>query len=125
MKPSVRQEILGRISDNLRAARLRQRMSQEEVARRAGLHRTEIGKLENRERLPRIDSAVKLATALDIPVDQLVDGVTWEPARRAWERGRFVVSYDLRPPISNDATFRQIQSSTSDRSEDGARRREL
>lgn len=94
MKPSVRREIIGRVSDNLRIARVRQRMTQELLARRAGLHRTEIGKLENSERLPRLDTAVKLATALEIPLDQLVDGVTWEPPQR-WGRGRFKVDQSL------------------------------
>lgn len=101
MKPSVRQEILGRVSDNLRAARMGRRMTQEMVARRSGLHRTEIGKLENSERLPRIDTAVKLARALDVPVDQLVEGVIWQLPQRSWERGRFVVlDYQPAPPIT-------------------------
>lgn len=91
MNPSVRREILGRVSHNVRAARVGHRMTQELLARRSGLHRTEIGKLENSERLPRLDTAVKLATALEIPLDRLVEGVIWEPPQRSWERGRFVV----------------------------------
>lgn len=95
MDPKVRREILGRVSDNLRLARVRQRMTQELLARRSGLHRTEIGKLENSERLPRLDTAVKLATALEVPLDQLVDGVTWEMPQRSWGRGRFKVDQSL------------------------------
>ncbi len=91
MHPSIRREILGRISDNLRLARRRQRMTQELLAHRSGLHRTEIGKLENSERLPRLDTAVKLATALEVPLDELVDGVAWELPQRSWGRGRFKV----------------------------------
>jgi transcriptional regulator with XRE-family HTH domain len=102
MHPSVRREILGRISDNLRIARVRQRMTQELLAHRSGLHRTEIGKLENSERLPRIDTAVKLATALEIPLDQLVDGVTWEMPQRSWGRGQFKVDPALPPLQSHD-----------------------
>lgn len=56
----------------------------------AGLHRTEIGKLEYAERIPRIDTATKLATGFEIPVDQLVDGLTWKPRERLGESGRFV-----------------------------------
>ncbi|MGE0067606.1 MAG: helix-turn-helix domain-containing protein [Solirubrobacterales bacterium] len=91
MHLSVRREILGRISDNIRLARRSQRMTQELLAHRSGLHRTEIGKLENSERLPRLDTAVKLATALEVPLDQLVDGVTWEMPQRSWGRGGFKV----------------------------------
>lgn len=97
----MRQEFLGRVSDNLRAARVQQRMTQELLARRSGLHRTEIGKLENSERLPRIDTALKLATALEVPLDQLVDGVTWEQPARSWARGRFVVSAYFPNPRSS------------------------
>ena len=60
----------------------------------AGLHRTEIGMLENGERLPRIDTVVKLATALEIPVDQLVDGADLGVAA-ADRRGRPVQSQPI------------------------------
>ena len=60
-------------------------MTQELLAHRSGLHRTEIGKLENSERLPRLDTAVKLATALEVPLDQLVDGL--RSARSASDSG--------------------------------------
>jgi XRE family transcriptional regulator, regulator of sulfur utilization len=78
-----------RFTENLRRARRLGMISQETLGIRAGLHRTEIGKLENAERIPRLDTAVKLATALEIPLDQLVDGLTWEPSRRLDETGRF------------------------------------
>ncbi len=95
----MRLEILGRVSDNLRLARGRQQMTQELLAQRSGLHRTEIGKLENSERLPRLDTALKLAAALEVPLDQLVDGIAWEQPARSWGRWRFVVSTYL--PDSN------------------------
>ena len=101
MEPLVRQAILGRVSDNLRAARVQQRMTQELLARRSGLHRTEIGKLENSERLPRLDTAVKLATALEVPLDHLVDGIAWEQPARSWGRERFVVSAYFPNPRSS------------------------
>ena len=100
MRNPVRLLIAGRVTENLRAARRRQGISQETLAFLAGLHRTEIGKLENRERLPGIETVVKLATVLEIPVDQLVDGVIWEPPRSAWERGRFVVAGSNPKPSS-------------------------
>ncbi len=85
---SGRQIVLKRVAANLRSARRRLDISQETLGILAGLHRTEIGMLENAERIPRIDTVVKLATVLDITVDQLVDGVTWEPPRRIGEAGQ-------------------------------------
>lgn len=86
---SDRQIVLKRVAENLRSTRRRLGVSQETLGILAGLHRTEIGMLENAERIPRIDSVVKLATVLEIPVDQIVDGLTWEPPRRLGEAGRF------------------------------------
>jgi transcriptional regulator with XRE-family HTH domain len=89
---SDRQIVLKRVAANLRRSRRRLDVSQETLGVLAGLHRTEIGMLENAERIPRIDTIVKLATVLEIPVDQLVDGLTWEPPERVGEAGRFVAA---------------------------------
>lgn len=69
---------------NLAAARRRSGFSQEEVGIRASLHRTEIGLLERGERLPRIDTAIKLAFAVSVPPEELFEGIEWSPgmARR-------------------------------------------
>lgn len=72
---------------NLRAARMRAGLSQEEAAFGAGLHRTEIGLLERGERLPRIDTTVKLAGSLSVPPAELLVGMEWE--RRTAEEGKF------------------------------------
>jgi transcriptional regulator with XRE-family HTH domain len=44
----------------------------------ASLHRTEISLLERGMRLPRIDTAIKLASALEIPLDELIKGIGWQ-----------------------------------------------
>lgn len=69
-----------RLGENLLLWRRRVRLSQEELAIRAGLHRTEIYKLEHGERLPRIDTLVKLAFSLEVPPGDLVEGLAWVPA---------------------------------------------
>lgn len=89
---SQREIVVKRVAANLRRARRQLDLSQETLGILAGLHRTEIGMLENSERIPRIDTIVKLATVLEIPVDQLVDGLTWEPPERVGEAGRFVAA---------------------------------
>lgn len=81
-KPDERlREHLGR---NLRRKRRLAGLSQEEAGIRASLHRTEIGLLERGERLPRVDTLVKLAGALGVPAGELLEGIAWEPgfARR-------------------------------------------
>lgn len=64
---------------NLRRCRRRAALSQEAVAIRASLHRTEIGLLERGERIPRIDTAIKLASAVDAGFSELIAGIDWRP----------------------------------------------
>jgi len=69
-----------RFGRNLRRVRRREDLSQEELARRAGLHRTEIGLLEHGERVPRIDTLIRLADSMVVPPAELLDGISWVPA---------------------------------------------
>jgi transcriptional regulator with XRE-family HTH domain len=73
---------------NLARCRKRIGLSQEETAVRASLHRTEVGLVERGERLPRIDTAIKLAGALDVALDDLTEGIDWSPGET--RPGRFV-----------------------------------
>jgi transcriptional regulator with XRE-family HTH domain len=72
-------EITRRFGRNLVVHRRQADLSQEELAIRASLHRTEIGHLERGKRLPRIDTLVKLAGALAVPAGDLLKEVTWVP----------------------------------------------
>jgi transcriptional regulator with XRE-family HTH domain len=64
-----------RFAANLAAQRKRVGISQEELASLAGLHRTQISLLETGKREPRLETMVKLAGGLGIPVATLVDGI--------------------------------------------------
>jgi transcriptional regulator with XRE-family HTH domain len=64
---------------NLAYCRRRTKLSQEELAVRASLHRTAVGQLERGERVARVDTVVKLAGSLGIPPGELLDGMSWEP----------------------------------------------
>jgi len=64
---------------NLRRVRKREDLSQERLAKRASLHRTEIGLLEKGERVCRLDTLIKLAGAMAVPPGELLDGIDWVP----------------------------------------------
>lgn len=73
-----------------RLAQLRteREMAQEELADRAEVHRTAVANIERGTNVPRLDTVLKLASALGIPPCQLIDGLPeWQPPRRA--PGRF------------------------------------
>ena len=59
---------------NLRAARLAKKISQEELAERAGLHRNYVGGVERGERNVALENIVRLAQALSVsPRDFFAD----------------------------------------------------
>jgi len=69
-----------RFGANLRRVRRREGLSQEELAVRASLHRTEVGRLEGGDRACRIDTLIRLAGAMAVPPAELLDGIAWVPA---------------------------------------------
>jgi transcriptional regulator with XRE-family HTH domain len=75
--------VADRFGRNLRRVRRREDLSQEELGERAGLHRTEVGKLEKGKRVPRIDTLIRLAGAMAVPPGELLDGIDWVPVPKA------------------------------------------
>ncbi len=75
-----------RLAGNLRAARLKVGISQEELGDRCDLHRTEISLLERAGREPRFATMLKLAGALGIDPREFFAGSRWD-----YEAARFVV----------------------------------
>jgi transcriptional regulator with XRE-family HTH domain len=61
-----------RLAANLRAARARLGISQEELADRASLNRTFVGSVERRERNISLDNIERLAVALGMDVVELL-----------------------------------------------------
>lgn len=80
-------DIAAHFGDNLARCRKRADLSQDELAIRASLHRTEISQLERGLRIPRIDTLVKLAASLEVPAEDLLTGLTWSPG--GYRPGRF------------------------------------
>jgi transcriptional regulator with XRE-family HTH domain len=68
-----------RFGENLRRVRRREGLSQEQLAVRASLHRTEVGVLERRGRACRIDTLIQLAGAMAVAPGELLDGIAWIP----------------------------------------------
>ncbi|TCV85821.1 helix-turn-helix protein [Sulfurirhabdus autotrophica] len=64
-----------RFAMNLRKARLARDISQEELAELAELHRTYVGSVERGERNISIDNMERLATALQLDVIELLQGI--------------------------------------------------
>ncbi len=58
---------------NVQAARQALSISQEELAFRAGLHRTYIGMVERAERSISLQNAKKIADALNVKLDTLLN----------------------------------------------------
>jgi transcriptional regulator with XRE-family HTH domain len=83
-----------RFAANLRQARVKVGISQEELGYRCELHRTEVSLLERAGREPRLGTIVKLAGALETTPAELCAGIAWQPSKR-----RFDVK---RPPRTGD-----------------------
>lgn len=75
----VDREAAKRLGENLWSARRRAGYSQEDLGALACLHRTEVGMVESGQRLPRIDTLMKLAAALEVRLEALVEGIEWLP----------------------------------------------
>jgi transcriptional regulator with XRE-family HTH domain len=74
-----------RFAVNLRQARQTAGISQEELADRCELHRTEVSLLERGGREPRLGTMVKLATALGTTPEELCKGITWDTNARDYK----------------------------------------
>ncbi|HXF32515.1 MAG TPA: helix-turn-helix transcriptional regulator [Solirubrobacterales bacterium] len=83
-------DVSERFGENLLRVRQARKLSQENVADRGAIHRTQISLFESGQRLPRLDTLVKLAGALEVPVPTLLEGISWRSAVDG--AGRFEVT---------------------------------
>jgi transcriptional regulator with XRE-family HTH domain len=68
-----------RFGQNLRRVRKREDLSQERLAKLASLHRTHIPLLEKGGRNCRIDTLIRLAGAMAVAPEELLEGIDWVP----------------------------------------------
>jgi len=63
---------VGDLGENLRRARERLGITQEEVGHRSGVHPTEVSRIEAGKRDPRISTLERLAKAVGVPPSDLL-----------------------------------------------------
>jgi transcriptional regulator with XRE-family HTH domain len=61
------------LGSNLREARVRLELSQEQVAERSGVHATEVSRIEAGKRDPQVSTLERLAAAVEMPPGRLLD----------------------------------------------------
>jgi transcriptional regulator with XRE-family HTH domain len=71
----MKTDILKRFGQRVRDERLKQGLSQESLAEKAGLHRTYIGMIERAEKNITLINIEKIAKALGMKVDELMRGI--------------------------------------------------
>jgi transcriptional regulator with XRE-family HTH domain len=64
---------VGDLGANLKAARRKLGLTQEEVAERSGVHSTEVSRIEAGKRDPQVSTLRKLATAVEVSPGELLD----------------------------------------------------
>lgn len=74
-----------RFASNLRRARKAAGVSQEDLAERCEIHRTEVSLLERAGREPRMATIIKLSGALNTSVADLCEGVSWLPKAKRFD----------------------------------------
>jgi DNA-binding XRE family transcriptional regulator len=75
-------EMSERFAANLTRLRRAAGYSQEDLAFRAAIHRTQVSLLESGSRMPRVETLIKLAGALEVTPDEILEGIVWEPVVR-------------------------------------------
>lgn len=64
---------MGDLGKNLRAARKKLDLTQEEVAQRSGVEQGEVSRIERGLRDPQVSTMEKLAAAVEVPPGRLFD----------------------------------------------------
>ena len=69
--PTIR--VVGNLGSNLKAARKKLGLTQEEVAARSGVHATEVSRIEAGKRDPQVSTVERLAGAVELRPGQLLE----------------------------------------------------
>ena len=80
-------KVADRFGENVLRIRQARKLTQEALAERAQIHRTQITLIETGRRQPGIETVVRLAGALEVSPESLFDGIRWD-----LRTGEFVVA---------------------------------
>jgi transcriptional regulator with XRE-family HTH domain len=89
-KKSEASAIGRRFGENVIWLRKQAGLSQQAIAERAGLHRVEVSLIERGLRVPRLETILKLAGAVEVDPCELIREMHWENATDS-RPGRFVI----------------------------------
>jgi transcriptional regulator with XRE-family HTH domain len=64
---------VGNLGENLREARTKLGLTQEQVAERSGVQAGEVSRIESGKRDPQLSTILKLAKAVELPPGRLLD----------------------------------------------------
>lgn len=92
-----------RFGRNLLRTRQARGLSQEALAERAGIHRTQISLFETGRRQPLLETLLRLAGALEVPVTMLLEGIDFQSGRRG---GELLVTDPIELPRYNPIAHR-------------------
>lgn len=73
-------EVAGEVGRRIRRRRRFLDLTQEELSHEAFVHRTQISLIEKGARMPRLDTLIRLGTALEVSPCQLLEGIGPGPA---------------------------------------------
>jgi transcriptional regulator with XRE-family HTH domain len=72
-RPNTDDPYMGDLGRNLREARERLELTQEQIADRSGVHATEVSRIEAGKRDPQLSTIQRLAEAVELTPGQLLD----------------------------------------------------
>ncbi|HVY78864.1 MAG TPA: helix-turn-helix transcriptional regulator [Solirubrobacterales bacterium] len=87
-------ELRERFGSNLVRCRKRLGISQEQLWFRAEVHKTSLSDLERGLIIPRIGTVLRIAGALGVTPNDLVEGIAWKPPEINVTKGSFEVPPD-------------------------------
>jgi transcriptional regulator with XRE-family HTH domain len=82
-------QVAVRFGENVWWLRTQRRLTQSVLAARAGINRSQVPQIENARRMARLETVVAVAGALEVPVGDLFDGISFEPF--VYRPGRYLV----------------------------------
>ncbi len=100
------------VAENIKRIRKSKKLSMERLAEQAGVSRSMLGQIERGEANPSVGTLAKIASALKVPAEVLLENDSFEPLLLVREREKKAARMDggkivLRPNFAYDPVTRQ------------------